>query len=123
MNLIMQINYIVWNFFLALTINCKCGSDSFEIQIDNSSKTSKVCFRCQNSKCRYKFNIRINSFFSKFSKIRLLTVNEVIKGMLCKDFNIEETHKYLTQDLHLIISIKAIREIYSAIRYVLYKYF
>ena len=43
--------------------------------------------------------------------------------MLCKDFNIEETHKYLTQDLHLIISIKAIREIYSAIRYVLYKYF
>ena len=75
------------------------------------------------TKCRNKFNIRINSFYSKFSKIRLLTVSEVIKSMLCKDFNINEAYKYITEDLHLTISKNDIIEIYTEIRYIIYKYF
>lgn len=73
--------------------NCKCGNKHLVIEIDNSQKTSKVCFRCNKSNCRRKYNIRANSFFSEFPKIRLLTISEVIKCILCYNFNINDTFK------------------------------
>ena len=69
---------------------CKCGCTLFTIQKDNSQKTSKITWRCSNYKCRNKFNIRINSFFSFFPKITLLILFEVIKCCIC--LNLKKKH-------------------------------
>ena len=60
-----------------------CGNTEFRLEVDNNYKVSKICYRCSNHKCKKRFNVRINSFFSDFPQIRLLTISEVIKSILC----------------------------------------
>lgn len=45
---------------------CTYNNTQFTIQQDSSNKTSNCYFRFQNYKCRKKYAIRINSFFSCF---------------------------------------------------------
>ena len=93
-----------------------CGNAEFRIQLDNIYKTSKICYRCSNYKCKKRYNVRINSFFEDFPQIRLITVSEVIKSMLCFNFNIKDTFKYLNDSLKLSIGKNAIKKIYKKIR-------
>ena len=51
--------------------HCDCGHTNFSIQIYNNLKTSNVVFRCSKNKCRKRYPIRANSFFSLFPRVRL----------------------------------------------------
>ena len=109
--------------FLPGPIICKCGNKNFTIQIDNSRKTSNIVWRCTNYKCRAKINIKINSFFDYFSKLTLYNIYEVIKCFICFNFNKKKAFEYLTKEKNINISLKAIKEIYQKIRYILYRYY
>ena len=67
---------------------CECGYTEFSIKIYKNLKTSGVVFRCINSKCRKRYPIRINSFFSSFPRVRLDPCLEIVKTFICLELYI-----------------------------------
>ena len=101
---------------------CGCGNTKFSLQIDNNYKTSKICYRCTNYKCKKGYNVRTNSFLEDFPQIRLIIVGGIIKSMLCLNFNLQDAFKDLNDSLKLNIGKATIRKVYKKIRYALYRY-
>ena len=101
---------------------CSCGKNNYSIQVDNSNKTSLCCFRCGNYQCRKKYPVRINSFYSKCSKIPLRIVSEVISCFLCKKFNVEKAKNLIDSEFGYNLSKRVISNIYKEIRNIIYKY-
>ena len=58
---------------------CSCGKNKFTLQKDNSCKTSGICYRCNNYKCKKKFSVRNNTIFANFPKLKLTECFEVMK--------------------------------------------
>lgn len=102
---------------------CKCGNKAFTIQKDASYKTSGIIFRCNSYKCKAKFNIRINSFFEKFSKITLKICLEVIRAMLVLNLNAKKAYELITNTLKENININTLRAIYKEIRNIICRYY
>ena len=100
----------------------KCGCIKFNIYKDTNSKISLCSFRCANNKCRMKYQIRINSFYSQFPMIPLRIVSEVISCFISKEINTEKAYSYIKNEFNYTISKKKIYEIYTAIRNTMYKY-
>ena len=94
----------------------------FTIKNYTESKTSGCCFRCINTKCRWRFQIRINSFFDRHSYISLKLCSEIIKCCLCLELNIGNTKKYINHERQTIVSKNVIRKVFASIRDILYKY-
>ena len=69
--------------YLPGPVKCDWGNIEFRLKVVNNYKESKICYRCSNYKCKKRFNVRTNSFFAEFPQIRLLTISEVIKSILC----------------------------------------
>ena len=103
-------------------IKCSCNNTYFTIQNDGNNNTSGCCFRCQNSKCRKKYPIRINSFFSKFPYQKLGVISEIINCFLNYEYNSSKALKYLQESKHLTISKTIILKVYKELRYVIYRY-
>lgn len=70
------------NRFLVAPKICSCGNNHSMLQYDKNAKTSNCFFRCKNPKCKYRHAIRINSFYSLFSKMKLCVVSEIIKNFI-----------------------------------------
>ena len=102
---------------------CSCGKNNFTLQKDNSCKTSGICYRCNNYKCKKKFSVRNNTIFANFPKLKLTECFEVMKCCLCYEMNITAAYKYMTQSLKTTISKQAIRNIYKEIRNTLKRYY
>ena len=100
----------------------KCGNSVFNIYKDSGSKTSQCIFRCTNAKCKNRVPIRTNSFFNAFPKIKLRLVSKIIKSFF-EEMNCSACYKYLSKDLHINISLDAIKRIYMEIRTVITKYY
>ena len=58
---------------------CHCGNNSFAIHYDKYSKTLKCIFRCKNTKCKCRYSLRHNSFYSLFTKMKLRLISKIIK--------------------------------------------
>ena len=101
---------------------CSCGCKKFSIQNLKQNYTSGICFRCTNSSCRKRYNIRQNSFFEKHPNITLQVCSEVIKYFICFEMNVKDTEKYIKEEKGQIISFRVIGKIFRSIREVLYKY-
>ena len=101
---------------------CACNNEIFDIQLDNSNKTSKCCFRCKNSKCRNKFSIRCNSFYAKFPQIKLKIISQVIEFFICDEFNAEKAYEVLKEKYNISISKITLYKIYKEIRNVIYNF-
>ena len=102
---------------------CKCRNNIFKIQKDSSYKTSGIIFRRNYYKCKNKFNIRVNSFFEKFSKITLKVCFEVIRCMLVYNLNAKKTFDMINKTLKENININTIREIFKEIRKIIARYY
>ena len=100
----------------------KCENNTFKIQKDVSYKTSGIIYSCNNYKCKNKFNIRMNSFFEKFSKITLKVCLEVIRCMLVYNLNAKKTFYMIKNTLKENININIIREIFKEIRKIIARY-
>ena len=70
-----------------------------------------------------KYKNQFVSFFDNFSKLTLYNVYEVIKCFICFNFNKKKVFENLIKEKDIIISLKAIKEIYQKIRYILYGYY
>ena len=114
--------YLCAKRILPGTIKCSCNNTYFTIQNDANNITSGCCFRCNNSKCRKKYSIRINSFFSKFPYQKLGVVSEIINCFLNYEYNSSQALKYLQESKHLKISKTIILKAYKELRYVIYRY-
>ena len=79
---------------------CKCGNKTFKILKDAGYKASGIIFRCNYYKCKNKFNIRVNSFFEKFSKITLKVCLEVIRCILVYYLNAKKTFDMIKNTLN-----------------------
>ena len=101
---------------------CSCNSSNFTIQMDNSNKTSKCCFRCNNYLCRKKFPIRINSLYQEFPFFKLKDITEILKCFLCLELNAEKALKLLKDEMYINISKRSLLKIYQVFRNIIYKY-
>jgi len=103
-------------------MNYKHGAKIFYIQHDKSNKTSGVCFRCINNKCKLKYPIRINSLYSKFPFIRLKDLMEIIHYFLCLEMSANKAFKYLNDNKKIKIFLTALLKVYSELRLIIYLY-
>ena len=103
-------------------IVCSCKSKSFKIYYDKQYKTNPMSFTCANPKCRKKFPIIINSFFSKFAKQKLKLTSEIMKIFLDFDYNATKAYKYITNELNINCNKALIRKIYKEMRDTISKY-
>ena len=94
----------------------------FTIQKDSSNKISNCCYRCQNYKCRRKFPVRINTFFSELPFHKLQEVYEILLCFICYDFNAEKAQKYLEDTKNIKISKNTLLSIYQEFRDVIHLY-
>ena len=108
--------------FLPWPMLCKWRGVTFYINHDSYNQTSHCCFKCNNYRCRMKYPIRKNSFYSKYSFFPLWIVSEIISCFFCKEFNAEKAKTYIINEFNYNISKNAIYNIYREIRECIYKY-
>ena len=89
---------------------------------DNQYATNKCSFRCSNTKCRKKYPITINSFYTKFSRQKLFIISEILKCFLLFDFNAKKTREYINTQFDENVSGNVISKVYKEIRVVICKY-
>lgn len=99
-----------------------CGTTIFKIYYDSLYKTNPMSFTCANPKCRKKYSILINSFFSKFPKQKIQLICEIIKIFLNFDYNVQKAHKYITQELNVSCNKEIIRKVFKEMRIIITKY-
>jgi len=75
-------NKLYYLKYLRSLEKCTCNSTYFKIKEDNYNRISGICFGFNNNKCKKKYSIRINSFFSKFVFIRIEYILELIKCLI-----------------------------------------
>ena len=109
--------------FLRMPEKCICGNTRLNIQKLNSNKPSGIVYRCTNYKYKHTYNIRKNSFFEPFKRLKLNIVLETVKCMLCKQMNIEKTKIYLENTIKEKISKPSIRKIFKYVRETIKKYY
>ena len=101
----------------------ECGDNHFNIQVYNLYKTTGSCFRCNNTKCKKRYPIRINSFFENHSNISLELCSEIMKCFLCHEFNIKKAVEYIKNGKNVNVSSRVVSSVYKSIRTIIYKYF
>ena len=101
---------------------CVCNSQIFAIQKSSSNKTSNCCYLCQNYKCRKKYPIKINTFFSELPFQKLHEVIEILLCFIYYDYNVEKANKYLEETKNIKISKITLLGIYQKIRDVTHQY-
>ena len=110
--------------FLHVPQECeRCGGTKIHVQNLNSSKNSKVCFRCMNDACKNIISIRQDSFFDRHPKIPLKYLYDIMKCFTLYNFNAEETLKYLYEENKRRFLKETVLTIYSELRQELRKYY
>ena len=102
---------------------CACGNNTFTIQRDSNYKTSNAIFRCKNNKCKKRYQIRYNSFFEPFPKIKLKNISEIIKCFICREMSAPAIEAFLKNTYSIEINIITIRNILNEIRKIFYRYY
>jgi len=106
--------------FLPSPETCACGNKTFYIQEDSYYVTSNCIFRCKNKNCRKRYQIRCNSFFKYFPKIKLRIISEIIKAFICREMNAPSIVNFLKSNYNIDINIVTVRDILNEIRKVFY---
>ena len=101
---------------------CSCGANYFLIKNDNSYAINKWSFRCGNYKCRKKYPITVNSFYSLFQKQKLSLLYEIIKFFICYEYNTKKTYEYINNNYDVFVGKNIITKIYKQIRSIICKY-
>ena len=95
------------------------GNKTFYIQEDSNYVTSNAKVRCKNKNCRKRYQIRCNSFFKYFPKIKLRIISEIIKSFICREMNAPSIINFLKSNYNIDVGIVTVRDILNEIR----KYF
>jgi len=104
-------------------ITCTCGNTNIKLQKLTRAKINGACFRCSLKKCKKIYSITTNSFFQKFPHSSIYDIYEIIKCMLCLNFNKVQTQKYLFNEKNIIASKTLIGKVFKEVRLVLYYYY
>ena len=103
-------------------LKCSYNSTLFKIYHDSLYITNPMSFSCCNSKCRKKYSILINSFFSKFPKQKIRLICEIIKIILNFDYNVQKAHRYINTELKISCSKELIIKVFKEMRITILKY-
>ena len=103
--------------------NCVNGNSNIKLNKYSKYKINPYCFRCTKKNCKKIYLLLEGSFFDKFKFLSLNVSNDILRCFIEYEFNANAALNYLVNTKLYTISDKLIREFYTEIRKIIYKFY